>query len=97
MRVIRPLVFVRESALRLFATEVKLPIIEENCPACFDAPTVRFVLLHMSLVLYISLLLHMSPLLYWVGSSGVAAMHTHSTTRKLTEGTMPCLLFFIFV
>ncbi len=41
IRVIRPLVYVREALLRQFAHDSKLPIIEDNCPACFVSPTVR--------------------------------------------------------
>ena len=42
IRVIRPLVYVREKDLRSFAETQGLPVIAENCPACFDAPTVSF-------------------------------------------------------
>ncbi len=41
LRVIRPLVYARERQLRAFATEADLPVIEDNCPACFAAPTQR--------------------------------------------------------
>uniref|UniRef100_A0A8R1E1N5 Aminotransferase class V domain-containing protein n=1 Tax=Caenorhabditis japonica TaxID=281687 RepID=A0A8R1E1N5_CAEJA len=41
LRVIRPLVLVREKALRNFAEEKKLPIVAENCPACFNQATER--------------------------------------------------------
>lgn len=41
LRVIRPLVYVREKELRRFAEKVKLPVIAENCPACFEAPKER--------------------------------------------------------
>ena len=37
---IRPLVYVRERDLNSFAKEVSLPVITENCPACFAAPKV---------------------------------------------------------
>ena len=36
IRIIRPFVYVREKQLREFAKTVKLPIIDENCPACFE-------------------------------------------------------------
>ena len=36
VRVIRPLVFAREAATRAFSVEAQLPIINENCPACFE-------------------------------------------------------------
>ncbi|XRB16727.1 tRNA-cytidine(32) 2-sulfurtransferase [Pseudoscourfieldia marina] len=41
--VIRPFVYVREKLLRDFAhaPETKLPVIEDNCPACFEAPKER--------------------------------------------------------
>jgi tRNA(Ile)-lysidine synthase TilS/MesJ/selenocysteine lyase/cysteine desulfurase len=42
VRVIRPLVQARERDLRDFAETSKLPVIEDNCPACFAAPTERY-------------------------------------------------------
>ena len=41
LRVIRPLVYTRERQTRDFAHEAGLPVIMENCPACFDMPTQR--------------------------------------------------------
>jgi len=41
LRIIRPLIYVRENTLRHFAESQKLPIIAENCPACFEAPKER--------------------------------------------------------
>ncbi len=41
VRIIRPLGFVRERQLREFALEARLPVIIENCPACFSKPTER--------------------------------------------------------
>lgn len=41
LRVIRPLVYVRERQTRQFADLAGLPVIEENCPACFKQPTQR--------------------------------------------------------
>eukprot|EP00359_Climacostomum_virens_P010786 CAMPEP_0204914044 /NCGR_PEP_ID=MMETSP1397-20131031/11891_1 /ASSEMBLY_ACC=CAM_ASM_000891 /TAXON_ID=49980 /ORGANISM="Climacostomum Climacostomum virens, Strain Stock W-24" /LENGTH=875 /DNA_ID=CAMNT_0052085443 /DNA_START=54 /DNA_END=2681 /DNA_ORIENTATION=- len=41
LRVIRPLVYVRERMTKEFAQSVKLPVIFENCPGCFAAPTER--------------------------------------------------------
>ena len=40
LRVIRPLVYVREKQLRHFAELRRLPVIPENCPACFEVPKV---------------------------------------------------------
>lgn len=41
LRVIRPLVYTREHQTALFAKDNQLPVIIENCPACFDTPTQR--------------------------------------------------------
>jgi len=41
VRVCRPLLYVRESQAALFAKENQLPIIADNCPACFSAPKER--------------------------------------------------------
>lgn len=41
LKIIRPLVFVRERMTKSFSEDVKLPVITENCPACFAAPTER--------------------------------------------------------
>ena len=41
LRVIRPLVHARERQTAAFAAEAGLPVIVENCPACFDMPTQR--------------------------------------------------------
>jgi hypothetical protein len=41
IRVIRPFVYVREHECREFARNIHLPVINENCPACFEAPKER--------------------------------------------------------
>jgi tRNA 2-thiocytidine biosynthesis protein TtcA len=41
LRVIRPLVYVRERQTRDFAAAAQLPVIPDNCPACFSKPTER--------------------------------------------------------
>jgi tRNA 2-thiocytidine biosynthesis protein TtcA len=41
VRIIRPLIYVRESQTRAFAEAAELPVINENCPACFSMPTQR--------------------------------------------------------
>jgi len=41
LRVIRPLVYVRERQTAAFAQQARLPVVMENCPACFAAPTER--------------------------------------------------------
>ena len=39
--VIRPAIYLREKILRDFSYEAGLPVINENCPACFEAPKER--------------------------------------------------------
>ena len=41
IRIIRPLVYCREGQTGAFAREAGLPIIPDNCPACFTKPTQR--------------------------------------------------------
>jgi len=41
VRVCRPLIYVRENQAAVFAKENQLPIIADNCPACFAAPKER--------------------------------------------------------
>jgi selenocysteine lyase/cysteine desulfurase/tRNA(Ile)-lysidine synthase TilS/MesJ len=41
LRVIRPLVYLRERMTKDYAEKAALPIIYENCPACFAAPQER--------------------------------------------------------
>jgi tRNA 2-thiocytidine biosynthesis protein TtcA len=41
LRVIRPLVYVRERQTRAYAHAMGLPVIGDNCPACFRIPTQR--------------------------------------------------------
>lgn len=41
LRVIRPLVYLRERMTKDYADKAALPIIYENCPACFAAPQER--------------------------------------------------------
>jgi len=48
LRVIRPFVYVRERQTRDFAERAKLPVTQDNCPACFRVPTQR---LHMKQLL----------------------------------------------
>ena len=48
LQVIRPLVYVRERQLEKFARQAELPVIADNCPACFSKPTQRQ---HMKLLL----------------------------------------------
>jgi len=41
LRVIRPLVMCRESMFKEWSEKIQLPIIADNCPACFSAPKER--------------------------------------------------------
>jgi tRNA 2-thiocytidine biosynthesis protein TtcA len=41
LRVIRPLVYVRERQLADFATSAGLPVVPDSCPACYRMPTTR--------------------------------------------------------
>ena len=41
IRVIRPLVYVRETQTAAFAAAASLPVVPDSCPACFSAPTQR--------------------------------------------------------
>jgi len=41
VRIIRPLVYVRERQTASFAAEAAFPVIPDSCPACFDMPTQR--------------------------------------------------------
>ncbi len=41
LRIIRPFVYVRERQLRDFADAAHLPVIADNCPACFRMPSQR--------------------------------------------------------
>ena len=41
LRIIRPLVYTRERVIKDFAKAQNLPVIMENCPACFSMPTQR--------------------------------------------------------
>ena len=41
VRVIRPLVYCREKMTRDFSLSAQFPVINENCPACFEQPKER--------------------------------------------------------
>lgn len=74
LRIVRPFVYVREKQLRDFAEEQKLPVIPENCPACFENPKERHrtkQLLAQQELLF--------PRLYW---SLKSAMHPVMNVRK---------------
>lgn len=77
IRIIRPLAYVREHQTTDFASEHKLPVIPDSCPACFSMPTQREhmkQLLHteeqQSKNLYKNLLTAMRPLMLEGGIPG---------------------------
>jgi len=41
LRVIRPLIYVRERQTASYAKECKLPVVADSCPSCFQIPTQR--------------------------------------------------------
>ena len=41
LRVIRPFIYCREKLFKDFAMENNLPVIQDNCPACFSSPKER--------------------------------------------------------
>jgi tRNA(Ile)-lysidine synthase TilS/MesJ len=41
LRIVRPLVYVRETQTAAFAAAAGLPVVADSCPACFTAPTQR--------------------------------------------------------
>ena len=41
VRIIRPLIYCREKLFKDFALKANLPVIQENCPACFQNPKER--------------------------------------------------------
>jgi len=70
LRVIRPFVYVRERQTRAFAEAAGLPVIFENCPACFAKPQQRYAMKQMLAQqetlhpkLFASLLTAMKPLM----------------------------------
>ena len=41
VRIIRPLIYTRERLCKEFSVKARLPVINENCPACFESPKER--------------------------------------------------------
>ncbi|MEN8180225.1 MAG: ATP-binding protein [Pseudomonadota bacterium] len=70
LRIIRPLVYCRETQTGAFALEAGLPVIPDSCPACFTAPTQRAHMKQLLLMeerqnkhLYANILHAMRPLM----------------------------------
>ena len=104
LRVIRPLIFTRESITREYATAHDLPVIFENCPACFEAPKerqrIKLMLAaqeHLHPHLYSCLLRAMTPLigkengnyLRRMNNGGLAAPGTTAEPDDCEDGMCP--------
>ena len=84
IRVIRPLIYARERQTSAFAKSAALPVIIENCPACFGTSTERW---HMKQVLarleathtklFASMLTAMRPLMGDMAVGNVNQEETH--------------------
>ena len=91
LRIIRPLIYARERQTAAFATNAPLPVIPENCPACFGMPTER---MHMKTLLaqmerenpavLANMLTAMRPLL---GEQVVKQRTIKTRTQLAVEGT----------
>ena len=88
LRLIRPLVYVRERQLRAFAAAAGLPVVSDSCPACFRAPSEREHARELlareeasNPRLFASLLAAMQPLIA-AGSPGPRAARNRPPTRS---------------
>ena len=86
LRIIRPLVYVRERQTADFAARAGLPVIKDNCPACFRMPTKRQYIKNLLAVqesenklLFGSLLSTMRPLM--TESAEEYKLDSHSTYK----------------
>ncbi|CAE7580786.1 ttcA [Symbiodinium pilosum] len=77
LRVCRPLVHVREKTLAQFAKDNRLPVIADNCPACFAAPKERH---RIKLMLSQQEFEH--PDLFWSLSSCMKPLMSIAQTEK---------------
>ncbi|CAK9062081.1 tRNA-cytidine(32) 2-sulfurtransferase (Two-thiocytidine biosynthesis protein A) (tRNA 2-thiocytidine biosynthesis protein TtcA), partial [Durusdinium trenchii] len=80
LRVCRPLVNVREKTLANFAKENRLPVIADNCPACFAAPKERH---RIKLMLSQQEFEH--PDLFWSLSSCMKPLMSIAQTEKTMD------------
>lgn len=98
IRIIRPLIYVRERQTASFAAENNLPVIADSCPACFSMPTQRQQMKTLlaeqektNKNLYKNLLSAMRPLLeqtYYTAKPVENAPDTRSTKSLLTESKL---------
>jgi len=86
LRVIRPLFRVREVDCRTYAALFNLPVVSENCPACFEAPQERQRMKqllagqeHLNPSLFNSLLKALEPLIALEKTSGVQDLRSKTT------------------
>jgi tRNA 2-thiocytidine biosynthesis protein TtcA len=103
IRIIRPLCLLREKATRAFADACALPVMAENCPACFTGPTARYLTKRLlareeasNSALYPALLSAMRPLMTTRGSTQVlSAAATTISNQDLAiapKGFVPAAL-----
>lgn len=89
VRIIRPLAYCRERLTREYAKVMDLPVINENCPACYEAPKerarVKLLLAsqeHLYPNLFQNLLRAMEPLMAQsTATSSLTSTMNHESTR----------------
>lgn len=94
LRIIRPFVYVREKHTREFAAQRHLPVITENCPACFEAPRerarIKWLLAQQEMQhpgVYDSLLRAMKPFLAIRNTAVESKLHLIPRLLELSEQT----------
>lgn len=90
LRIIRPFAYVRERQTADFAARAGLPVVKDNCPACFRMPTKRQYIKNLLTVqesennlLFGSLLNTMRPLM--LERSGNHIFYSHSTKNLINK------------
>ncbi|HHQ68711.1 MAG TPA: tRNA 2-thiocytidine biosynthesis protein TtcA [Halothiobacillaceae bacterium] len=91
LRIIRPCVHLRESALAEFARRNRLPVIADNCPACFAMPTQREHFKQLlareeqnNSQLFASLKQTLTPLMAEGSEKAIAHARAHATYKPKT-------------
>nr|XP_039264725.1 uncharacterized protein LOC120340516 [Styela clava] len=87
LRVIRPFIYVREKDTRDFAENSILPVIPENCPACFEAPKERH---RMKQLLASQEILH--PKLFYSLKEALRPLMSKNETGMESGGKNPIVL-----
>lgn len=92
IRIIRPLVRVRETQTRAFAETAKLPIIPDNCPACYAKPQERAHIKQLLLAeekrnkhLYANLWTAMQPLIADDNHQGEAQLTAKASDKEVSN------------